>query len=247
MNSNEIFLAWQSPDTRDWYVVGQLTQSQSEFTFKYTKGAEKSEKFIPFSGMEQLGQTYVSKELFPLFKNRLLSEKRPEYPSFIKWLALEHSEVSPLSILARSGGLRGTDQLQTFKRIELKDDCTFEHYFFVHGLSHLQQEARNRVDSLKIGEKLYLCIDCQNEYDSHAVLIRAAQPSQIVGYCPRYLARDIRHLLLDDSNNIELVVEALTNDAPSNYKLMCKLSGKVSESSFRTLLSNTEYVPIAEV
>ncbi|NOI76201.1 restriction endonuclease [Vibrio coralliilyticus] len=246
MKSKEIYLAWQSPDTRDWYVVGQLTQSQSEFTFKYTKGAEKSDKFIPFSGMEQLSKTYVSKELFPLFKNRLLSERRPEYPRFIKWLALDDSDISPLSILARSGGLRGTDQLQTFQKIDLNEDGTFNHYFFVHGLSHLQQDARDRVDTLTIGEKLYLCIDCQNDYDSHAVLIRADKPNQIVGYCPRYLARDIRTLLLEESNRIELSVEALTSDAPSNYKLMCKLSGKVSESSFRCMSSNMEYVPIPE-
>ncbi|MGR5517909.1 HIRAN domain-containing protein [Vibrio sp. Y29_XK_CS5] len=244
MKSKQVYLAWQAPDTRTWYVVGQLSESAGSYVFRYTHGAKKSEKFVPFSGMEDLTKTYNSIDLFPLFKNRLLSEKRPEYPTFIKWLSLDAQEVNPLDILARSGGLRGTDQLQTFKRIDLEKDLSFEHFFFVHGLRHLQSDAEERVNKLEVGEKLYLCLDCQNDHDKDAVLIRADSPTQIVGYCPRYLAADINKLLLSKESKVELTVEMLSNDAPINYKLMCKLSGQMSESDRSLFMANKEYLPL---
>ena len=116
-NTNSVYVAWQAPDTRDWHVVGNLQERNSGYVFKYTKGALKSSKFTKFSGMNDVRETYVSEELFPLFKNRLLSPRRPEFPRFIKWLGFEDDSVKPIDILARSGGLRSTDQLQIFKKI----------------------------------------------------------------------------------------------------------------------------------
>ncbi|PQJ84608.1 HIRAN domain-containing protein [Aliivibrio sifiae] len=239
---NSVYLAWQSPENRDWYVVGFLQESEDGYIFNYTNGAKLSEKFIPFSGMEQLDKTYVSDDLFPLFRNRLLSPRRPEYPNFIKWLGLESSSTSPIEVLARSGGLRGTDQLQMFKRVHLKKDNSFEHYFFVHGLSHLSESAIERVSKLEPGDKLYLCLDCQNTYDDSAVLIRAEKPSEIIGYCPRYLAKDINKFLTTDKKNIHIEVEMVSNDAPSNYRLMCKLSGIINKDhGLSPLMSEDEY------
>lgn len=127
-NTNSVYVAWQAPDTRDWHVVGNLQERKSGYVFRYTKGALKSTKFTKFSGMSDVRETYVSEELFPLFKNRLLSPRRPEYPSFIKWLGFEEDKVNPIDILARSGGLRSTDQLQIFKKIDVDSDGNFEHF-----------------------------------------------------------------------------------------------------------------------
>lgn len=35
--------------------------------------------------MEKLEQVYESNDLFPLFKNRLLKESRPEYEAYLRW------------------------------------------------------------------------------------------------------------------------------------------------------------------
>ncbi len=67
-NSNSVYVAWQEPDTRNWHVVGNLQERNSGYVFKYTKGALKSSKFTFFSGMNDVRETYVSEELFPLFK-----------------------------------------------------------------------------------------------------------------------------------------------------------------------------------
>lgn len=241
-NNKKLYLAWQAPDTRDWHVVGSLSELDTGFSFNYTKGAAASSYFIPFSGMEDLGKTYVSTELFPLFKNRLLSERRPEYPKFIKWLALDAAnDLSPLDILGRSGGIRGTDQLQTFQRIQLDDEGHFEHFFFSHGISYLNQSAQDRISNLEKGEKLYLCLDCQNEHDSNAVLVRTQSPTEIVGYCPRYLAKDITTLLRYDDSCISLSVEVIDKEAPSNYRLMLKLEGHVPKKYRDEYMDHAEY------
>ncbi|EBR8138633.1 HIRAN domain-containing protein [Salmonella enterica] len=243
-NTNSVYVAWQAPDTRDWHVVGNLQERNSGYVFKYTKGALKSAKFTKFSGMTDVRETYVSEELFPLFKNRLLSPRRPEYPSFIKWLGLEDDNVNPIDILARSGGLRSTDQLQIFKKLEVDSEGRFEHFFFLHGLSYLNPMANERVSELKPGQILRLCLDLQNEYDGDAVVVRADKPAEIIGYCPRYLCNDIKKMLLSDSKAITLTVEKISDDAPHNYRLLCKLSGTLHPSCQSTLILQDEFEAI---
>ncbi|NAW59668.1 HIRAN domain-containing protein, partial [Vibrio sp. V36_P2S2PM302] len=236
-----VYLAWQSPDTRDWHVVGALTQISNGYEFHYTKGALSAEKFVPFSGMENLKKSYVSEELFPLFYNRLLSNRRPEYPKFIQWLGLSEKQATPMNILARSGGLRGTDQLQMFRKIEVKDSGSYEHFFFAHGLSHLTKSAQKRVDSLTVGERLFLCFDCQNTYDENAIIVRTDDPAEIIGYCPRYLAKDIS-TLFSISDSLTVSVEKIAKDAPSNYRLMCKVSGIVKTDKIASMSTQEEYL-----
>jgi hypothetical protein len=243
-NSNSVYVAWQAPDTRDWHVVGNLQERNSGYVFKYTKGALKSSKFTKFSGMSDVRETYVSEELFPLFKNRLLSPRRPEYPRFIKWLGLEDESVSPIEILARSGGLRSTDQLQIFKKIEVDANGKFEHYFFLHGLSYLNPMANDRVSELQPGQILRLCLDLQNEYDDDAVVVRADKPAEIVGYCPRYLCNDIKRMLFKDPKSVTLMVEKISDDAPHNYRLLCKLSGTLSSACKSSLSLQDEFEDI---
>ena len=243
-NTNSVYVAWQAPDTRDWHVVGNLQERNSGYVFKYTKGALKSPKFTKFSGMNDVHETYVSEELFPLFKNRLLSPRRPEFPRFIKWLGFEDDSVKPIDILARSGGLRSTDQLQIFKKIEVDSNGKFEHFFFLHGLSYLNSMANDRVSELKPGQTLRLCLDLQNEYDGDAVVVRADKPAEIVGYCPRYLSNDIKKMLLNDSKSVKLAVEKISDDAPHNYRLLCKLSGTLNPECKSSLILQDEFEDI---
>ncbi|MGC1030311.1 HIRAN domain-containing protein [Pantoea agglomerans] len=240
-NSNSVYVAWQAPDTRDWHVVGNLQSRKSGYVFKYTKGALTSSKFTKFSGMNDVSETYVSEDLFPLFKNRLLSPKRPEYPRFMSWLGLDNQDAEPIDILARTGGMRSTDNLQIFKKIELDEDGNFEHYFFLHGLGYLDESANRRVSELNPGEMLRLCLDLQNPYDSEAVVVRADKPAEIVGYCPRYFAKVIKSLLINNPKSVSLVVEKISNDAPHNYRLLCKITGRVSPSERELFSLHNEF------
>lgn len=238
---NSVYVAWQEPDTHNWHVVGNLQERKSGYVFKYTKGALSSSKFTKFSGMKDVSETYVSEELFPLFKNRLLSSKRPEYPRFISWLGLDSEHTTPIDILGRSGGLRSTDNLQIFKRIEVATDGSFKHYFFLHGLGYLTETSNKRVSQLMPGEVLKLCLDMQNDHYSEAVVVRVDQPAEIVGYCPRYFSKFIKGMLFENARSVFLTVEKISEDAPHNYRLLCKLTGNLSSKQQALLNVHNEF------
>jgi len=240
---NAVYLAWQDAETRSWHVVGLLTSDANGYVFRYTKGAQKSPRFVSFSGMNDLTKKYISKRMFPLFSNRILSPNRPEYPNFIKWLGLP-SDAGPIEILGRSGGTRETDKLEMFSKIKPNNDNSFEHIFFCHGLRHLSESATKRLLKLRKGEDLLLCLDSQNGFDKNAVIIRAADPAEILGYIPRYLANAISTLIKKEMDSVRVTVEALSNDAPANYKLMCKLVIKPSKELSNEFMGSDEFQPI---
>lgn len=245
MNNEKVFLAWQNTQSRKWTVVGQLTNNGSEYIFNYTNGAKTTEMFMPFPGMPDLNKTYHSEVLFPLFKNRLLSNSRPEYPNFIKWLGLNHDTPSPLQVLGRSGGIRTTDNLQTFCDATFNEQGNAELFFFAHGLRHLSPNANERVSTLSVGDDLKLALDVQNPKDTHAVLILAEHPTETLGYVPQYLCKLVHSHLISNPNAVSVKVEQVSPEAPIKYRLMCKLTHKESNNSRLNLLNNDELKIIA--
>ncbi|MCY4178342.1 MAG: HIRAN domain-containing protein [Endozoicomonadaceae bacterium] len=243
--NNAVYLAWQAPDTRRWHVVGLLKQHEQRYVFNYTQGAFTSDKFVPFIGMSDLQTVYYSQALFPLFGNRILSPKRPEFPCFVKWLGLTE-QASPFEILSRSGGARTTDNLQVFKPLIPAQDGMLEYYFFAHGLRHLPQSAADRVSQLKAGDVLSLQRDYDNKYDGCATLVCATNPQENVGFCPAYITEDIVNLLEQKDTNLQLMVEKLCEDAPYQYRLLCKLQGQVDIALRGKLMSTDEFRPVVD-
>lgn len=239
--SDSVSISWQSPSSRDWIVVGKLTSDSDYYHFHYTEGA-KADGFNGFVGMPEKHIKYSSKELFPIFKNRILSKRRPEYPFFLQWLDLT-SKATDLEVLAASGGIRQTDNIQVFKSFEIKNDGTFEYFFFLHGLSHLDSSAQQYVDALEKGRKLFLALDIQNPHDQYAVSVSQRDPSHLLGYCPRYLSVSLSTLLTDNGSKVELTVEKISDDAPRNYRLLCKITGSASSEAKAKLEKTLEHSP----
>ncbi|MGL5905849.1 MAG: HIRAN domain-containing protein [Shewanella sp.] len=246
-DDNIVYLAWQDPESRRWHTVGQLAAKPHGYLFAYTKGAKSSPRFIAFDGMREFDGAYFSADLFPLFKNRLLSARRPEYKKFMAWLGFDseqHGAFDPLEVLSRSGGLRVTDSLQIYRAITPMRSGDVEHYFFAHGLSHLGAATAVRVAQLKVGERLALTLDVQNQHDENAVLIRADEPAQIVGYCPRFLSRPLRQLLLRAPSQFTLTVEKVSTEAPTHYRLLCRLTGSLGAEYGPALEPDSECSPL---
>jgi hypothetical protein len=219
-----LYLAWQDPKDRGWFPVGRLSFDGEVYRFAYTKGALKSPNFIPFGRMEDLNAAYESRELLPLFSNRLLSKTRPEYKAFLTWLNVRNSEDDPLTLLGRSEGLRGTDSLMVFPRPEKSSDGTYDVHFFSHGLRYLPEYAVRAVEELHPGSRLFLMLDPQNRHDAYAVALRTDDPVTIVGYCPRYLSKDFLLLLKSRTPDTpQVMVERVNNDAPLQLRLLCSL------------------------
>jgi hypothetical protein len=225
--TTELILVWKNPKGNVWIPVGKLYYKSKKYFFEYTKGAIKASDdgyFIPFGQMKNLGDIYESKELFPIFQNRLLQKSRSEYDDYLEWLALDRKMVTPLEELARSGGIRATDNLQLFP-VPASINNLYEVKFFSHGIRHLPPHYIERINHLSSGEKLYLMRDVQNEYDSYAIALRTGNPTEIVGYVPRFFSEDLTKLLrLVHPNEINVVIERINMEAPLQFKLLCKVN-----------------------
>lgn len=219
-----LYLAWQDPQSKWWYPVGKLTSEGGVYRFVYTKGATLSKNFIPFGSLRDLNEVYRSPDLLPLFANRLISKKRPEYRDFLRWLDLREVEADPLVILARTEGVRATDSLTVFPCPEPNAQGKYVVHFFSHGLRHLPEEARLCINSLREGERLYLLPDLQNPHDAYALALRTDDPATIVGYCPRYIARDFLEILENSPNSVQVHVKRVNADAPIQLRLLCTIT-----------------------
>lgn len=224
-NDKTLILCWREPKSREWISVGKLWMSENQYRFCYTKGvqrAKKSNDFMMFGQMIEEDKVYVSDELFPIFKNRLLQKSRPEYNDYLKWLGLDAS-LEPLDELSRTNGVRATDSLQLFE-IPKNKDGKYITYFFSHGISHLPKNYVERIKKLHKGDKLYLMQDIQNNMDKYALMIRTDDPAELMGYCPRIYTKDL-HTLIEKNgvDNVSLSIEAINHDAPLQFRLLCKI------------------------
>ena len=219
-----LYLAWQDPESRQWHPVGKLTSDEGIYRFVYTKGATLSKNFLPFGSMRDLHAEYKFHDLLPLFANRIISKKRPEYKDFLHWLDLREGEADPLVVLARTEGVRETDSLTAFPCPEPDEEGKYVVHFFSHGVRYLPDDARIRIGKLQVGDRLYLMLDPQNRYDGCAIALRTHDPTTIVGYCPRYISCDFLEILENNPDAVRVEVKQVNADAPIQLRLLCTLT-----------------------
>jgi len=240
----KLFLAWQDPESRAWYPVGRLTSEGGRYLFVYTQGALASSRFPRLGNMQDLGKQYESLDLLPLFSNRVLPKSRPEYQQLLHWLNLKGNEADPLQLLGLTEGIRRTDNFTVFPCPTEQKDGTCDIHFFSHGIRYLPKESVARIDSLTPGARLFVMPDVQNKHDKYAIVLRTDDPPWIVGYCPRYFAREFGQLLAPpDPVDVEVTVDRINRDAPIQLRMLCRLTGPWPEE-FRPC-EGGDYTPLA--
>jgi len=241
----KLFLAWRNPKTRTWTPIGILEYKNDLYYFQYTKGAEDKD-FQTLGQMTDLRQTYTSDSLFPIFKNRLLAKSRPEYGDYLDWLDINDNETNDLLELARSGGIRATDDLQLFPLPEKTNDGKYEVLFFSHGLSHISEDYIKRLNSLKQNDTLLVMKDIQNTSDSNVLVLRTKDdPIEILGFCPAFFINDFNKLLkLNTNKNVHVYIQKINLYAPSQLKLLCKFSTNWPNSF--TAFNNKVFLPYSD-
>ncbi len=220
-----LFVAWQDPNTRNWAPVGRLTHDHGQYKFVYTRGArDLGDRFQPFGAMTDLDSSYISETLFPLFANRVLPKSRPEYDTYLEWLGMSEAAYDVMEELSLTGGFRATDSLELFPCPEPTAQNQYVVYFFSRGIRHILPENRERANELEKGQRLYLMLDVQNEYDPHALVLRTGEPVTLVGYTPRYYSGEFSSVVKEvGQKNIKVTVERVNKDAPLQYRLLCRL------------------------
>lgn len=235
---NTLYLAWRQPDER-WWPVGRLSREGSEYVFTYTKGAESaaSAGFRPLLSFPDLDEVYVSRQLFPLFGNRLPPRSRPDYEDFIEWLDLGRGETDPMIMLARSGGRRETDMFEVFPVPQPNAQGSYESTFFIHGLRHRGPSAEEEARRLHPGDALVLQAEPRNLEDPRALRIQTLVRGTHLGFVPRYLCEDVHALRSAAGEQVQAHVRRVNPPpTPAQFRVLCSLDSPWP-TGFRALFS----------
>lgn len=231
MSLHTLFLAWQDKaSTRRWFPVGRLDvePAQPLYRFRYTRGVEFAHQqtgFPPLVDFPELREDYRSPRLFPMFQNRVLSPRRPDFASYLQRLDLP-SEADPIEMLAVDGGFRATDSFEVFPKIERREGGAFRCRFFLHGWSHQTETSQRRLETLQSGERLYVALELTNPATQTAVQIQT-QDYFMIGWAPRYLVNDLVAAIAKAPGDYQAhVVKINPVPAPSKQRVLVELSGR---------------------
>lgn len=230
-----LYLAWQDKGkTRRWFPIGRLDADLREplFKFGYVKGAKRAHEeagFKPLDAFPDFKKRYVSSDLFPLFRNRVMSKGRDEFMTYLKQLDLDESNADPISILEVSGGTRRTDNLEVFPKITKNEHGEFSTRFFLRGWRYVNEYSRTRVQHLKSGQELRVSVELNNPATGLAVQLET-EDYCMVGWTPRYLVNDILECISKNPMEIKAeVVKVNPAPAPSQERVLVQIQGKWPE------------------
>jgi len=227
-----LFLAWQDASaTRQWFPIGRLDADvqHHHFRYAYTHGAEDAQTkagLEPLEAFPDFHKKYEAAELFPLFKNRLLQPERADFNEYLRQLDMDPGNPDPLEILAITGGERQTDNFEVFPRIERQPDGCFCCRFFIHGWRHVNESARQRLNTLQPGDALRVAVELNNPATICALQLETPDDYHMVGWAPRYLVHDLAHTIDESPTDISArVVKVNPPPAPIKQRFLVELKG----------------------
>ena len=228
MSTRTFFVAWQERTPRHrWFPIGQLDADvgKPEYRFRYTKGsleAKKEAGLTPLSNFPEFEKSYCSKELFPMFQNRIMRPVRPDFPQYLEELDLRGG-THPIDILAVNGGRRVTDSFEVFPKLVKETDGRFRCRYFIHGARHVNEAARERIGRLEPGEGLTVAAELNSLLNEPGVQMQT-RDYHVIGYAPRYLTEDLAATIA--STDVEvLVVRVNPIPAPWSRRVLIQMVG----------------------
>lgn len=203
--------------------VGFLTCVEGGFEFAYIQGAEDL-GVRPLLGFADLHRRYRSRDLFPLFAERIMSAKRPDRAHYLQALDLDE-DSEPWEILVRSGGRRAGDTIEVVPEPAVEADGRTTCTFLVHGVQYKSPEASDAISALVSGDHLQLRTEPENPVNSRAVLVLDGQDLQL-GYVPNPLVEYVQ-LVMEHSEPRVTVVRANGPEVGAHLRLLVRVDGRV--------------------
>ncbi|MCY3585817.1 MAG: hypothetical protein F4117_03645 [Acidimicrobiales bacterium] len=242
-DERRLYAAWRNPDGLI-RPVGRLTLRESyegqKYSFVYLKAAEQFEGFTGLPGLPDLHEVYESEELFPVFRNRLMPRRRPDYEDFVQRLNLD-VETDPFEVLIRSEGLKETDRVEVFAHPVRNDADELTMLFFLRGVRHLEG-ALEAVADVRRGDLLQLADEPTNPVNSRAIVI-CSRTGRGIGWLPDCLV-DTVHELRDLEALITVTAEHVNPEsAPLHMRVLCRLRAPWPEGY--EPLTGPDYQPAA--
>jgi hypothetical protein len=220
---DRLVVAWQNPVTGGAITpIGLLDKTEQGYAFAYLRRAQTLPGFRPLLGLEDLNRRYESQTLFPLFRQRLMDRRRPDYTRYLKVLGLPDG-VDPLGEMARSGGRRAGDSLFVVPEPLIDAQGRTSTEFFVHGVRH-KAGAEARISTLRPGDRLGLRHEPSNPVNQRALLV--THDGDQLGYVPDLLV-DYMHTARENSDLAITVAQVNGPDAPPNLRLRAHVEGSV--------------------
>jgi hypothetical protein len=223
-SGGRLVVAWQHPDSRLIAPVGFLSHDTADgYEFRYLRRARDLPGFQPFLSFPEWGRAYAATRLFPLFAQRIMSPRRPDFRQFLGQLDLD-DDATPWEQLARSEGRSSGDTVQVFPIPGVRPDGSTTCRFLVHGIRHI---GGGVLPPLRADEQLVLRDEPTNPKNPLAVQV-CAPTGRPLGYVPDLL---LDHLgAMRSAGPVELVVEHVNGaEAPSHLRVLVRLDGRVPE------------------
>jgi hypothetical protein len=233
--ARRLIVTWQHPDTRSISPVGRLDFDGTSYSFRYIKHALSVPGFRPLLGFPDLNEEYGSDHLFPLFAQRAMDPRRPDYTRYVSRLGLE-ADTSPWEQIARSGGRREGDALQLIP-VPTTEGGRLTALFLVNGVRHMVEndqlvgdtlvhlsraQLEEALGDLRPGSSLHLVPQPSNLANDRAILVTAPGPTPL-GFVPNLLVDDL-HALWEQST-LNVSVEVVNgSDAPWHLRLLVRLT-----------------------
>lgn len=226
--------------------VGILTRLPADsdggesYRFVYLKAAETFEGFDCLPGLPDLYQVYEDERLFPVFRNRLMPRRRPDYDAFVQKLGLSN-DSDPFEVLIRGEGRRATDRIEVFAHPARTPEGDLTTLFFARGIRHIEGAAE-AVDQLSADDVLRLEDDPGNTVNPRAILLHA-RTGRRLGWVPDCLLETI-HELRDFDADLRVVAEHVNPSATTapHMRLLCRLRAAWPEGY--EPLQGPDYQPI---
>lgn len=230
-----LIVSWQHPTQRGIYPIGVLTFERGRYEYAYIENVRDVPDFRPLLGLDDVHTRYASTQLFPVFAQRVMDPRRPDYSRYVTSLGLDPANTTPWEQISRSGGQRQGDTLQLFPEPLVADgrvSCTF----LVHGIRHIPgverildghatvvtgDELEAALARLQTGDGLALLREPENPFNPEA-LVAAGEGRIPLGYVPNLLVHDI-HRLQSVTEVRASVVRTNPAEAPSHLRLIARL------------------------
>ena len=235
--ARRLVVTWQHPADRNIEPVGFLDYDGRCYRFGYIRHALSVKDFRPLLGFRDLHGAYSSEDLFPLFAQRVMDPRRPDYQRYVERLGLPE-EASPWEQITRSQGRRQGDTIQLLPQ-PTTDGETLTCLFLVNGVRYIpdeplvldgrpievtRQQVETALSRLHPGDALQLVREPANKHNPLALLVMAPAATP-VGWVPNLMVEDMHKLIA--RADVSVTAEHINGpDAPWHLRLLARLTAR---------------------
>jgi len=223
-----LIINWrQQEETRHIVPVAELllddVDGEARYEFGYIEGVHRARElgFQPFAAFPEIERRYVSRDLFPFFRNRVMPATRPDYLEYVTALGLTPDTASAVDLLGRSEGRRHTDHIETILAAERSADRSrYLTHFLARGVRHVPG-AEEAIRDVAQDVELSAVLEPTNPKNPRARQLQLGGRS--LGYVPDYLLFDVDALDAAAAGARFTVVRVNPSPAPAHHRLVVRI------------------------